>query len=169
MATKIREHLVSAGCTDESTISHLESEWLTLNANDPKGETAKAVVTAGRDLGSLSTYFQETLGINKKSAGNLSREFANKASSQLNQARQLKLGITLAVWRSADWHGARCNHTSLNGRYYSVRRGIKFNGRSIFPGQEAECQCTGFPVIPGFIDDKPKERLSDRIKRFFGY
>jgi hypothetical protein len=66
--------------------------------------------------------------------------------------RQLKLGITEATWRSMTWGKNPCPHLELDGKRYSLERGIKFQGRYIFPGEEDGCQCMGAPIIKGFID-----------------
>ena len=169
MENSLREALTRAGCADEKLIQLMEREWSTLHYKRPQSDLARMVTKSGRDLGAISTYLQKTFGLNKKCAAILSREFADKISDQSSTDSRLKLGITLGIWRYANFGENRCDHQSLDGRRFSLKRGIRFNGKSISPGEEMGCQCTSTPVIEGFIDDVPPEKLIHKVKRLFGY
>lgn len=78
---------------------------------------------------------------------------------------QLKMGITVGLWRAATWEYAPCSHASLDKKYFFLRKGAKFNGRRIYPGEDGNCRCSYAPIIEGFIDDHPPEKLMDKIKR----
>lgn len=168
MISKLRENLLATGCTNEKLIRKLESEWGKLDALNPKGDIAKMVVECGRDFGRLAKYFISTFGLSQNSAGRLTRIFGNKAAAQLSRDRQLKPGITVGRWRYSGAGAAPCTHTTLNNKYFFLRKGAKFNGRYILPGEEVGCLCSWAPVIPGFIDDRPPEKLLDKIKRLLG-
>lgn len=168
MPTKIRADLIASGCTDEQLMNLLESEWLGLDIKNQPSDLAKFVIASGRDLGAIADHFCHTFGLSRKLSGSLAGQFANRVTFQTDLDRQLRLGISVAIWRHANYGRSPCDHASLDGRRFSIGKGIRFRGRRIFPGEDGWCGCTSMSVIPGLISDHPPEALIHRIKRFFG-
>ncbi len=111
-------------------------------------------VQSGRDLGALSAELQERYGITKRRAALISRDQNNKATSVINRARQLDLGITEAIWHHS--HAGkvpRPSHVDMNGKVYKVAQGMWDPDEQafVFPGQLISCRCTAKSIIPGFI------------------
>jgi uncharacterized protein with gpF-like domain len=112
-------------------------------------------VSEGRDLASLSSFFQHQLGVTKRRAAFISRDQSNKATSLLARARQLELGITQSRWvHSGGGKHPRPTHVKAghDGVVFDLREGWldpAINKR-IWPGTEINCRCISRPVIPGF-------------------
>lgn len=111
-------------------------------------------VQAGRDLGALSNELRDRYAITKRRAALIARDQNNKATSVINRARQLDLGITEAVWHHS--HAGkvpRPSHVDMNGKVYKVAQGMwdEDEGEYVFPGQLINCRCTAKSIIPGFI------------------
>jgi len=110
---------------------------------------------AGRDLATLTTELQERYGVTKRRAAFIARDQNNKASSAINRARQMSLGITEAEW--AHSHGGKhpreshvkAGHERLR---YRLDKGAYIDGEWVFPGELPNCRCVARPIIPGFDD-----------------
>lgn len=111
-------------------------------------------VKTGRDIGGLAKELEEKWGIARRRAQGIARDQNNKATSALNQSRQLELGIEEAVWMHS--HAGRVprpTHVANDGKRYNVRTGWydPHERRHIQPGELIKCRCTSRSVIPGFI------------------
>lgn len=112
-------------------------------------------VMRGRDLGGLARELEEGYGVTKRRAAFIARDQNNKATAVINQARQLELGITQAIWRhSGAGKHPRPGHVKA-GRdrlVYDIAKGALIDGEFIQPGELINCRCVSVPVIPGFED-----------------
>lgn len=130
-------------------IRSIPQQYLT----DVEGMVLRSV-QAGRDLGALSNDLLDRYAITKHRAALIARDQNNKATSVINRARQLDLGITEAVWHHS--HAGkvpRPSHVAMNGKTYKVAQGMwdEDEGEFVFPGQLINCRCTAKSIIPGFI------------------
>lgn len=117
-------------------------------------------VSRGRDLHVLSQAAID-IGLSQVEAAKISRKINDLATSKMNIARQLDLGITHATWA---YSGAPCitkkdgsrkmddAHKAANGQKYALKTGLKINGRYEYPGEKYGCKCISRPFIPGFDD-----------------
>lgn len=109
-------------------------------------------VQVGGDLHKLSKDLEKTYGVTKKRAALIARDQNIKATSAMNRARQLELGITEAIWsHSHAGKEPRPTHVKNNGKKFNVTTGwydpaVK---EYIQPGQLINCRCTCRSIIPG--------------------
>ena len=109
-------------------------------------------VQVGGDLQKLSEDLQKTYGVSKRRAALIARDQNIKATSAMNRARQLEIGVEEAIWvHSHAGKEPRPTHVKNNGKRYDVKKGwydpaVKDH---IFPGQLINCRCTSRSVIPG--------------------
>lgn len=164
----LQKNLHDAGITVEFKLSKAQNDILqaTINQNvsliksipqkyftDIGGMVMRSVQT-GRDLGQLTKDLEKTYGVTRRRAAFIARDQNNKATSALNNARQLELGISEAEWvHSGGGHRPRPTHVAAGKRKqrYKLSQGwydpaVK---KYIYPGQEPNCGCLSRSIIPG--------------------
>ena len=107
-------------------------------------------VTAGRDLKSLADGLQQRYKVTRHRAAFIARDQNNKATANINMARQTALGITEGVWRhSRGGNHPRPDHVRFSGTKFSLKKGHDFGDGfgSVLPGQAINCRCTWSPII----------------------
>ena len=112
-------------------------------------------VQTGRDLKQLSDDLQHEFGVTKRRAALISRDQNNKATANLQRARQLELGITHAVWvHSAGGKEPRPSHVKAGRErvVFDLREGWwdPHEKKHVLPGQLINCRCVARPLVPGF-------------------
>lgn len=137
----------------------LESN-LRLISDIPTGEFGRVYqaalesVSRGGNLAVLAQALLTVEGMTKKRSGDIARLLNNKASALMNKQRSLSLGIRFAIWRysNAPCGGPRQDgvHRRLDGKRYSIEKGMAIGKRRVWPGTEEGCKCGSSPVIPGF-------------------
>lgn len=129
-----------------SLIKSIASEHLT----QVEGIVMRSV-QRGRALGELTADLQERYGVTFRRAALIARDQNNKATSAINEARQLQMGITEAVWvHTGAGKTQRASHVAANGKRYEVGKGMLLDGRWVRPGEEINCHCVSRSIIPGF-------------------
>ena len=107
-------------------------------------------VQQGRNLGDLADELQRRYDLTRKRAALIARSQNNMATSAMNRARQLDLGIKQAVWKhSHAGKKPRPSHVAFNNHVYDVEKGAYLDGVWTHPGQEINCRCTSRSVLPG--------------------
>lgn len=134
-----------------SLIKSIPAKYLT----DVEGAVMRSV-QAGRDLGQLTEALQKNYGVAKRRAATIARDQNAKATSAMNRARQVELGIEEAEWRhSAGGKTPRPSHVKAGSEKvrYQVSKGwydpnVK---QWIWPGMLPNCRCTARSIIKGFV------------------
>lgn len=127
----------------------------------PVYDAALQSVRAGHALNILYDALIR-VGLDKHRAAEIARLVNSRATTLMQRERQVKLGITEAVWM---YSGAPCmlrpkvpsaadrkrdaEHSAANGKRFVVAMGMLMNGRRVWPGQEPGCKCVSKPIIPG--------------------
>ncbi|SQK24853.1 Uncharacterised protein [Escherichia coli] len=108
------------------------------------------VVKHGRNLyNSKNNIIQET-GLSEKISGRLAMILWSITNPEVEAARRLKIKITEAAWVFEDFLCKHPSHRNLNGKKYSIRKGIRIGFfKYIHPGQLVGCGCLSRPIIPG--------------------
>lgn len=107
-------------------------------------------VTAGRDLGALTTELRERYGVTKRRAANIALSQNNIATAMLTRARWLELGITEGIWlHSAGGKVPRPTHVAFSGQKYDVAKGVILDPKEgvVWPGTAISCRCSGKPAL----------------------
>lgn len=110
-------------------------------------------VQAGRDLKQLTDAIQGEFGVTRRRAAFIARDQNNKATSALQKARQLELGVVKGVWiHSGGGREPRPKHVAASGKTFDIRKGMKVGdkGQWVMPGEEINCRCVWRAVVPGF-------------------
>jgi uncharacterized protein with gpF-like domain len=129
-------------------IKSIASEHL----SDVQGLVMRSV-QAGRDLGPLRDDLVKRYGVTKKRAALIARDQNNKATSVMDRARMLSLGITQAKWvHSGGGVHPRPSHVNADGEIFDVAKGCLIDGEYIQPGELINCRCVKRAIIPGFDD-----------------
>lgn len=96
----------------------------------------------------LAEKLQSTSQITKNRALFVSRDQLRKATSAIDNARRLGIGIVKAIWRhSKGDKQPRKSHLAANGKEYNLKRGCYIDGKWIQVGEEINCTCYSESVI----------------------
>lgn len=112
-------------------------------------------VQSGRDLGFLTKELEVRYGVTRRRAAFIALDQNNKATSAMNRARKLEVGLDEEIWvHSGGGHHPRPTHVAAGRERvrYKISEGwfdpaLK---RFIQPGEEPGCRCIGRPVVKGF-------------------
>jgi uncharacterized protein with gpF-like domain len=115
--------------------------------NEVQGHVMRSVTT-GRDLGQLTKDLQKQFGVTYKRAAFIARDQNNKATSAIQRARQVDLGL------NKGGKEPRPTHVANHGKQFDIVEGW-FDPdprvrKRIMPGELINCKCVWKPVIPGF-------------------
>lgn len=107
----------------------------------------------GRDLAGMADEIKARGKVTSNRAAFIARDQANKATTQMNDARQRELGIRYAVWQhSSAGKEPRPGHVRAGKEQwvYKVGEGIDFGDQFglVLPGEAINCRCTGRSIIP---------------------
>jgi len=107
-------------------------------------------VQQGRNLGDLADELQRRYDLTRKRAALIARSQNNMATSTMNRARQLDLGIEDAIWKHSH-AGAkpRPSHVKADGEIYKVAKGMYLDGEWVLPGVLPNCRCTSRSLLLG--------------------
>lgn len=148
MTPAMRDVLASTVAQNVALIRSVPQQYLT----NVQGAVMRSV-QQGRDLGSLTRYLRHQHGVAKRRAAFISLDQNNKATSALQKARQVELGIEEAIWmHSHAGREPRPTHVANDGKRYNVAEGWYDPDprvrRRIWPGELPRCRCTQRAVMP---------------------
>lgn len=107
----------------------------------------------GRDLSTMADEIKERGGVTTKRAALIARDQSNKATAQMNAARQQELGLNWATWLHSS-AGKEPRHTHVKaGReqwVFNTQAGIDFGDSfgQVLPGEAINCRCHSRTIIP---------------------
>ncbi|EIF7321189.1 hypothetical protein MJJ39_001953 [Salmonella enterica] len=108
------------------------------------------VVMHGQNIYNSKNNIIEKTGLNEKISGNLAMILWFITKPEIEADRRLKIKITEATWVFEDFLCKHPSHRNLNGKKYSIRKGIRIGFfKRIHPGQLVGCGCLSTPIIPG--------------------
>ncbi len=112
---------------------------------------------SGLDLKSMVKEIQTRYGVTSRRAYLIARDQSSKASSVVQRARQMEIGITEAVWmHSRASKEPRRTHLAMDGKTYKVEKGMWDSDvqKWIFPSQLINCHCQSLTVLPSAFGSK---------------
>lgn len=140
----MRDVVEASVAENVSLIKSIGSEYLT----QVEGHVMRSVAL-GRDLSTLTRELQAQYGVTKRRAAFIARDQNNKATAAITRARQVELGIEVAIWRhSHAGKTPRPEHVAFDGQRYEVQKGAFLEGKWTWPGVEPNCRCFSQSVIP---------------------
>lgn len=121
-------------------------------------ETLEAMLRdgAGRTYKALAKDIEDRFDITTRHAETIARSQGSRLNSQVSTARMQSAGITQFVWTTAGDERVRSRHDELDGETFDFDDPPVTNddGDTNLPGEDYNCRCVPFPVIPEF-DDEP--------------
>jgi hypothetical protein len=109
--------------------------------------------TAGRDLSTMADQIKAKGQVPTRRAAFIARDQSNKASAQMNGARQRELNLKFATWvHSSAGKEPRHSHVTAGREQFvfDTQKGIDFGDGFgfVLPGEAINCRCTSRSIIP---------------------
>ncbi len=95
------------------------------------------------------------LGISRKKASLIARDQMLKLNGQIARETHKQAGIEEYIWTSSGDDDVRETHEELDGQKFSYNKGPELTG-GLHPGEEINCRCTAYPVVPFLDPDRPE-------------
>lgn len=98
----------------------------------------------------LRDQIRDRFGVTKSKAALLARDQTLTLNAQIARQRQTNLGIESYVWTTSGDGKVRETHADLDGttQRWDTPPVISEDGRVGHPGDDYQCRCTAFPVLP---------------------
>jgi SPP1 gp7 family putative phage head morphogenesis protein len=121
---------------------------------------------AGRRYESLAKDIEARFGITTRHAELIARDQTLKLNANITRQRMVDAGITTYVWTTAGDERVREMHDELDGETFEFDDPPVTNndGDTNNPGEDYQCRCVPFPVIPELGDDEeqPEQEPEDQ-------
>ena len=106
-------------------------------------------MSAGDSLATLFKQVKKDTGLKLKNGDLIARNELKAFNSELSKKRAENVGITKAIWRTAEDERVRSCHRFLEGKEFTVGKGLKCpDGRGpIEPGEEINCRCVAEYIV----------------------
>jgi SPP1 gp7 family putative phage head morphogenesis protein len=98
-------------------------------------------------------YLKRRVNNAEARANLIARDQISKYNGQLNQTRQVALGITKYRWTTSGDERVRDSHAALNGQVFDWNDPPLINGVPLNPGDDFQCRCIGAPVFDEGVTD----------------
>lgn len=166
-STALKNILKEAGFTVEFKLTSAQRDIINATVNQnvqlirsiPQqflGQVEQSVmrsVQTGRDLGPLAKELQEHYGVTRRRAAFIARSQNNLATSSMDRARRLELGLDESQWmHSGGGKHPRPTHVAMSGKRFKTEQGMWDPAvkRYVFAGCEPGCRCVSRAVVKGF-------------------
>ena len=105
---------------------------------------------AGARVEVLRDAILKRFDVSKSRASLLARDQTLTLNSQIARTRQTNLGIEQYVWTTSGDERVRDTHAELDGttQRWDTPPVVSEDGRTAHPGEDFQCRCTAFPVLP---------------------
>ena len=97
----------------------------------------------------LSKILTERLGVSESRADLIARDQTLKLAGDVTRIRQTNAGIDSYVWTTSGDERVRPEHEELDGQTFRWDAPPAVG----HPGQDYQCRCAAYPVVPGFEDE----------------
>lgn len=141
-------------------VAALVNGWQSINVSMIKSLAGQELVdittllesatATGLRVEALRDQIREKFGGTKARAALLARDQTLTLNAQIARQRQTNLGIEQYVWTTAGDGHVRDTHEDLEGttQRWDNAPEISEDGRTGHPGDDYQCRCTAFPVLP---------------------
>lgn len=112
-------------------------------------------MSQGESLDTILKQFDDIVIERKNHAKFLARNQVQNYNSITTKIRAQNLGITKAVWETADDDRVRPSHADREGKEFDLAKGLysSIDGLHLIPGTDYNCRCTAVYVIPETPDE----------------
>lgn len=97
----------------------------------------------------LSAMLLDQFAITERRAELIARDQTLKLAGDLTQIRQTNAGVDSYVWTTSGDERVREEHALLDGETFRWDSPPEPG----HPGQDYQCRCTAYPIVPGFEED----------------
>ncbi len=128
-----------------------ENVQLITNLTDDMLLRVEAIVKdyLGGRVEDLAQELEDGLGFATARANLIARDQTLKLNGDLTKVRQQNAGISEYVWTTSRDERVREEHAALDGQTFSWN----VPPPPGHPGEDYQCRCTAYPVIPGLSDE----------------
>jgi len=107
-------------------------------------------MTTGSSLEDVMQQFKGVVEKRKNHAKFLAHNQIQNFNSVTSKLRVQKLGITKAIWDTADDDRVRPSHADRDGKEFDLSEGLysSMDGKHLIPGVDYNCRCTARYIIP---------------------
>lgn len=107
-------------------------------------------MTQGESLDTIVKQFDSVVKERKNHAQFLARNQVQNYNSITTKIRAQNLGITKAIWETADDDRVRPSHADREGKEFDLATGLysSVDGKHLLPGTDYNCRCTYTMIIP---------------------
>ncbi len=118
----------------------------------------------------LRQKIQERFSVSRSKAELLARDQILTLNAKVTQARMTAAGVTEYIWTTSGDERVRGAHKDLDGKRFRFDAPpvIASDGRTGNPGDDYQCRCTAFPILPSLGEapaPKPKPKPKPSRKR----
>jgi len=110
----------------------------------------------GLVVGDLADALEDQLGVSESRANLIARDQVLTLNGQITKERQGACGIEKYVWTTSNDERVRETHAELEGTTQSWDDPPEINddGDTGHPGEDYQCRCIAFPILPELDDDE---------------
>lgn len=103
-------------------------------------------MTTGQDWDTLAKQIRKATGATEKRSKLIAKDQVTTINSQLAKRRALNAGLTKCEWVKTKRfktknYNPRESHILADGKVFDINKGLKVDGKYIFPGSEINCSC----------------------------
>lgn len=104
---------------------------------------------AGMRVETLTKALQEQFDdVTPRQAELIARDQTLKLNAQVTQERHAAAGITEFFWTTSNDERVRASHRALDGKRFEYAEPPLVDGRRLLPGEDYQCRCIPFPILP---------------------
>lgn len=106
-------------------------------------------MSAGASLKDLFEQVKKDTGMRLKRGDLIARNELKAFNSELTKKRAENLGITKAIWQTAEDERVRPCHADRNGKEYDLKKGLfsSCDGKTLQVGEEINCRCVARMIV----------------------
>jgi uncharacterized protein with gpF-like domain len=109
-------------------------------------------VMNGEDFETLGKKIQDATGATKKRAKFIARDQVSSINGSLSRLRAEQAGITSMQWvktkpSKTKNYTPRQSHIDADGKIFDIDKGLKVDGKYIWPSSEIGCTCIGRYIV----------------------
>jgi SPP1 gp7 family putative phage head morphogenesis protein len=108
------------------------------------------------DWGALQPLLESRLEVSASRAELIARDQTLKLNANVTQWRQTEAGVERYIWTTSNDERVREGHADLDGEEFSWDDPPDTgDGERNHPGEDFQCRCIAYPVIPELDDEEP--------------
>jgi len=108
---------------------------------------------------------EDRFGVTRSKAALLARDQTLTINSQITRTRMVNAGVREYIWTSSGDERVRDRHAELDGtrQSWDAPPEVSDDGRVGHPGEDYQCRCTAFPVLPELTEETQQALLRPNI------